>query len=392
MNDYSYKIKETIKRIIFPFYRLMHNYYPKGGFYQNINFNPIYKQKRVLISYITYSFYTNYDMKLNHTSWMEVAIIIKLFIDRNFVIDVIDCVSDETKEILNHNYDVVFGFGKPWMVAVENNPQAVTVMYLTECAPQFSVAQEQVRLDYFAARHGKKLPLTRSNQYFLDEYIQKAHVGGVLGNMHTAETYIHQFPLMKLTLLSPSGFRNRMMNTCPKPGNRCRFLWFGSWGAIHKGLDILLDVFCKIPEAKLYIAGLGAGEKWLLNDYQQYGNIIDLGFMDVQSQAFLDLMGKVSYCILPSASEGMSTSVLTCMRHGLIPVITPCCGIDVEDYGYLIEDYHVEAVEQLIRKLMQVPEQEVARRSQAVYDDANKRYSLEAFAQSMGDFVDSFVK
>lgn len=153
-----------------------------------------------------------------------------------------------------------------------------------------------------------------------------------------------------------------------------------------------MDVFSRIPEAKLYIAGLGKEEKWLLEDYQHYANICDLGFLNVQSEEFLTLMGKVSFCILPSASEGMSTSVLTCMRHGLIPVITQSCGIDVEDYGYLIEDYHVEAVKKIVQQLLQVPSEELKRRSQSVFATANQRYSLEAFADGMNRFVDSFVK
>ncbi len=388
----SVRFKNYVRESLWPVYRLLRDHYPGQHFYQNLNYSPVRQQKRVLISYITVSFEMDYDQPVGHTAKLEVPIIIKAFMDRDFVVDVIDCLNCDYETVSKRRYDVIFGFGRPWMAAVEHNPQSVAVMYLTECAPHFSIIHEQARLDYYAVRHGKKLSLTRSNQYFLDEHIKKARVGVILGNMHTAETYIRQFPLMKLRLLSPSGFRNKMMKSCPSLGDRHSFLWFGSWGAIHKGLDILLDVFCKIPEAKLYIAGLGAGEKWLLNDYRQYENIIDLGFLNVQSQAFLELMGNVSYCVLPSASEGMSTSVLTCMRHGLIPVITPSCGIDVEDYGYLIEDYHVEALSQLIRELMEVPQDELERKSQAVFIDANRRYSLEAFAEGMQEFVDSFVK
>ena len=53
--------------------------------------------------------------------------------------------------------------------------------------------------------------------------------------------------------------------------------------------------------------------------------------------------------------------MLTCMRHGLIPVVTPNCGIDVEDYGYVVEDYHVEYMIGLVNKLMSVPTAELER-------------------------------
>lgn len=387
------KVKVLIKCSAISVYKILKRHLTGIGFYQNINYDPNRRQKRVLISYITYPFEHNCYEQVRHTSKVEVSLIIKAFIDKDCVLDVIDCDNIyDICSVTQQHYDYIFGFGKPWMAAVEANPKATAVMYLTECAPRFSEEQEQARLDYYALRHNKVLSLTRSNRYFLDEHIQKAHIGGFFGNLHTAKAYIQQFPLMKLRLLSPSGFFNKDFDNCLTGKVMKSFLWFGSWGAIHKGLDILLDVFKDIPEANLYIAGLNSGEKWLLDDYRRYKNIKDMGFVNVQSEKFLDLMKKVSFCILPSASEGMSTSVLTCMRHGLIPVITPSCGIDVKDYGYFIEDYHVGVVAKLVRELMQISEEELLQKKQAVFVDANKRYSLEAFDEGLRDFVDSFVK
>ena len=386
------KLRAMVKNRLRPLYNYLQKWFAQEGLYQNINYNPLCKQKRALISYITYPFNHSYEERIGHTSNIEIAVIVKTFIDMDCVVDVIHCENNtDINKIAAKKYDYIFGFGKPWAVAAEKNPHSCKVMYLTECAPMFSAEQEQLRLDYYAQRHRKRLPLVRSNKHFLDEHIKKANIGAFFGNMYTAETYIHQFPLMKLNLLSPSGFRNIKMNICPPPGDACSFLWFGSWGAIHKGLDILLDVFRDIPEAKLYIAGLRDGEKWILNDYKRCDNIINLGFLDVQSIEFLKLTEKIPYCILPSASEGMSTSVLTCMRHGMIPVITPACGIDVADYGYLIEDYHIEAVTQKVQELMQVPKTERQRRRQAAYDDANEKYSLEAFSCGMQEFIKSLV-
>lgn len=74
---------------------------------------------------------------------------------------------------------------------------------------------------------------------------------------------------MQLHLLSPSGFINRNVDNCPAGGDGCDFLWFGSAGAIHKGLDILLDTFKNVPKGELYIAGLCKDEVWLLDEYSE---------------------------------------------------------------------------------------------------------------------------
>jgi len=360
------------------------------GFYQNINYDPTKMQKRVLISYITYPFEHEYTGQVRHTSQVEVAIIIKAFIEKGCIVDVIDCENLFDIQIVEQkHYDYIFGFGKPWSAAVDANPDGTAIMYLTECAPSFSEQREQARLEYYKLRHGKKLTLVRSNRYFIDEHIKKAKYGFLLGNRYTAATYEQQYPLLKIRLLSPSGFINKAVNKCPRLGDKTSFLWFGSFGAIHKGLDILLDVFKDIPDAKLYVAGLSDREKWILEDYGSYTNIINLGFLDVQSKHFLRLVNEVTYCILPSASEGMSTSVLTCMRHGLIPVITSSCGIDVNNYGYIIDDYHVEPLKKLLQDLMRVPDVELRQKQCAVFKYANIRYCLENFAQEIRTLVDS---
>lgn len=92
---------------------------------------------------------------------------IKSFIDNDCVVDIIECTnSADITKVAKKKYDCIFGFGEPWVVAVKNNPKALAVMYLTENSPRFSEKHERERLDYFAGRHKKRLPLRRSNLFF----------------------------------------------------------------------------------------------------------------------------------------------------------------------------------------------------------------------------------
>lgn len=44
--------------------------------------------------------------------------------------------------------------------------------------------------------------------------------------------------------------KNRNINEVKK-----NFLWMGSLGLIHKGLDLLLEIFNELPDYNLYICG-----------------------------------------------------------------------------------------------------------------------------------------
>lgn len=169
----------------------------------------------------------------------------------------------------------------------------------------------------------------------------------------------------------------------PADTNSCkdRFVWFGSSGAILKGLDILLDVFSSMPEATLYICGLYGSDRWLLDGYEQCSNIVDCGFVDVASDRYLELLAKASWVILPSASEGMATSVLTCMRHGLIPIVTDAAGVDVGDLGIRLKDYKVDYIRSVIEQARTLTDKEIEERRQKTYDVANRLYSIERFAE-----------
>ena len=79
---------------------------------------------------------------------------------------------------------------------------------------------------------------------------------------------------------------------------------------------------------KLIIAGIQQGE--LKKLYPIPKNVVHIGFINLKSERFLNLMNEASFILFPSCSEGMASGVLTCMNHGLIPIITKECGIDIE--------------------------------------------------------------
>jgi glycosyltransferase involved in cell wall biosynthesis len=133
-----------------------------------------------------------------------------------------------------------------------------------------------------------------------------------------------------------------------------KFLYFGGNGNIVKGLDLVIEAFSELPEVELYICA-PKNEEDFNAAYQDIlarsKNIHFLGFIKVGGDTFNRVTSECGYVIFPSCSEGTASSVVTCMRRGLIPIVTYESGIDLDDFGYLIEDIHIEALKSRIKNI-----------------------------------------
>ena len=106
-----------------------------------------------------------------------------------------------------------------------------------------------------------------------------------------------------------------------------------------------------------------------------------MGFVNVASKEFDEITSKCSYVILLSASEGIATSVSTCMRRGLIPVVTRESGVDTGDFGYRIEDLSIDSIKKQISGISKSSKKEFIERSIKTYMDSFK-YTQESFSFS----------
>ncbi len=140
---------------------------------------------------------------------------------------------------------------------------------------------------------------------------------------------------------------------------RKHFLWVGSFGFVHKGLDLTLEAFAQMPNLHLSICGRLDWEQEFVRLYHselyETPNIHPVGWVDVAGEQFLNITNQCVAVVFPSCAESESCSVLTCMQAGLIPVVTREAGIDVQDFGVLLKDATVgeirEAVESLASSL-----------------------------------------
>ncbi len=166
---------------------------------------------------------------------------------------------------------------------------------------------------------------------------------------------------------------------------RRRYLWFGSGGLVHKGLDLVLEAFAGLPDHELLVCGPIRRERDFERAYfrelYQTPNIRTLGWVDVAPDAFLALARTCLGLVYPSCSEGGGSSVYTCMHAGLLPLVNFEVSVDVApEYGVLLPRVDPETIQAAVRGLSARSRQQLAAMARAAREQARRVSSKEIFA------------
>ncbi|HEU5114606.1 MAG TPA: glycosyltransferase, partial [Candidatus Paceibacterota bacterium] len=178
------------------------------------------------------------------------------------------------------------------------------------------------------------------------------------------------------------------------------FLWFGGGGAVHKGLDLVLEAFATLPNLTLHIVGPVAAEEDFVKAYEKelaLPNVhlhgrpkIDAnGFMTIDGAPFSDIADACGALVYLSASEGTSGAVVQAMHAGLYPIITPESGIDSSAPSIAIAHPSVESVAAAVRAFSSLPSENIREKAKAAWTFARETYTKEQFTKTYSDFLDS---
>jgi hypothetical protein len=315
-----------------------------------------------------------------HTQHWESAQIARLLAEQGF----------DTHVIHYHNrwwkprrpYDVVVDVRHNLERLAPNlNPSSVKIFHADTAHTSVLVAAERRRLDELERRRGVRLQPRRAERP--NRGVEVADAATVLGNETTVATYRHLgTPLHAV----PVGSALRLPFDRAKDHDavRGRFLWLGSGGMVHKGLDLTLEVFAANPDLHLTVCGPVHDEQDFVDAYRRElfstPNIEVRGFVDVTSPAFAQVTASTSALIYPSSSEGCAGSVVTAMHAGLIPVVSRESGVDVEDAGGVaLRHSSIDEITAAVRAVASAPIAELQERSRATWERANAHYTREAF-------------
>ncbi|MEX2402864.1 MAG: glycosyltransferase, partial [Balneolales bacterium] len=211
--------------------------------------------------------------------------------------------------------------------------------------------------------------------------VENADYISILGNEFTAGTYAYAGkPIMYLPIPS--------CTTYPKPldkdyeASKKNFLWLGSRGLVHKGLDLVIEAFLDLPDHHLTICGPMKSEKdpnfekLFHKELYETANIHTEGWIDIESEEFKEISKNCIGMIYPSCAEGGGGCVITAMHAGMIPIVSYQASVDVDDsFGVMLTNNSVEEIKGEILNVSSKPNEELREMSHKAWQVARKRYT-----------------
>ncbi|WP_158174560.1 glycosyltransferase [Grimontia hollisae] len=331
--------------------KLLRNYFSSNDhIIKNLGYSiNNFGRKRALVCYLVDPYSKNIESFKYNTNRVECLLIVESLIGMGYLVDIVYCNSQADN---CDSYDLIFGFGKAFRSAVKKNPNAKKILYLTEAHPKISYLYEKKRLSNFNFRYKSKCKIERSGTYYVELDFLIVDSILCLGDYHY--NYLTDlYPNKKIEFIYPIGVvpNENILSHCYSNESLIKdILWFGSRGIIHKGLDVLIDALRDLDNIQLHVCGV---EEDKLKKYIKMipNNVVVHGVVDPKSNDFLNITSKCDYMFLPSASEGVPTSAITCMYAGLIPVITENCGTNFDGNAVIIPEENIGDLRELISKL-----------------------------------------
>lgn len=352
----------------------------------SINVNNTSYDKNCLICYIRSPFENGPDS--SHQNEVQIIEIAKIFKDLHYNVDVIDYRSKRV--FLTRKYDVIFDICVKHTPIYRNNVGVNTkkIVYFTGSESKFANNAEKKRIVDLYVRRGVKLQLRRQAP-LIDKSVENFDGAILIGNEHNFSTY-HDFNFKQSFLVPNTGYDFNFEFDEEKK-NSHSFLFFGSAGCVHKGLDLLLEIFSQLGEPYiLHVCGAYEAEKDFFEEYKSEllntENIISHGFVDINSDVFRTICSECTFTILPSCSEACAGTIATCMSAGLIPICSRICGYE-EDEVITLEDCQIDTIKSIITKAANMNLEEIKVKSEKSVRLTKQKYSMDNFRKKMTEAI-----
>jgi len=353
-------MKLLLKKIVWKFILTKKNKFPY--IINNVDLETsIPKNKKALLLFKTFPLFLFKSTEDRHANEKEILLIIKSLNSNGYVVDVVD--REYRGEITGKDYDVFMGIaaGNSGYLFNKIAASLTNSKIIALCLgpyPELSNLQINKRYDYFFKRNDvskanqdKVQQMRLVDSIDFDATVSLSNILLVIGSLNSFSTnsYLHlNKKIIQYLPYTPSGFNK--IKPMKKMSN---FICFAGNGFIVKGVDLVIDAFLDLPEMSLEIYGPESDKLF----FEFYGdkiksstNIFYGGFIDTNSSKFKQICERNSFQVFMSCSEGMATSVLTCMSNGIIPIVSYETSLDVEDFGFIIKEESFHKMKEKIKK------------------------------------------
>lgn len=327
-----------------------------------------------------------------HNHFLEARSIAACLLERGYSVDFISFRNREFAP--RKRYDVFFSARTNFeRIAKTLNPDCVKIVHLDTSHWLYNNHAALHRLR--EVQNSRAVALTSYTPIEHNQGIEAADCATLLGNEFTYRTYAFAGkPVFQIP--NPGTTAYQWDDTKDFDACRNRFLWLGSAGLVHKGLDLVLEAFAGMPDLHLTVCGPIERDRHFVEAFRKelYGtpNIETLGWVDITSPAFTELAGRTAAHIYPTCADACCGSVINCMHAGLIPVTTPQAGIDVDpSWGLVFTELSVEAVQHAVRTVAGLTAHRLTAMARASHEEAQRVYSRERYEAVLGRVLDQVL-
>ena len=314
-------------------------------------------KKKVLLSYITAPFRHH---SFSHTNYYEAYTAAEIFDELGYLVDVVD-YDYKLKNV--ECYDIIYGFGESVEFFYKKNFSNKTKIIL------YNTGMHQFTQNVNTLKRIKDVQI-RKQKWLIDSARLTDHAWFrqlvlcdaviTLGNKVSKKSFFNHYNGSLYAINAPfyktkNHFEILKMKD---PLAKTSFIWFGSSGLIHKGLDLCLDFFKLNPHLTLHVCGNIQNEREFINFYREElyhtENIINHGFIDIESSKFEKILKSSFFAIFPTCSEGGSPSLLSLVGNGaLIPVMTKEATVDIPK-AFIIKELNNLGINKAIQDTQEI--------------------------------------
>lgn len=330
------------------------------------------------VSYIADVFYHTADeIYLNvHQNRREAIEIVKIFNKLGYNVYVQDFCSNRTFPPIE-NVKVVFGLEPLFERACDYYAPQFRIYYATGAYWKHQNQQIRKITDLFNKAYNVNIPYRRlvSEHYSCE----KAYCILQIGSKYTLETY--PAPIRRKIKLIHQSSQEVFTNNVLEYSEQNEFMFLGSAGNLLKGVSLIIEYFSSHSDKVINIVGpLEDDVKDALGN-KISNNIRLLGFVDVCTEEFNSIAMRCNFLIYPSGSEGCPGSVLTAMKHGIIPIVSKWSAFDeIADYGFIMDSWSQEGIDAGIVWSSSLSREQISERKIKCRKLVDEKFTLSVFS------------